>query len=313
MTEKFHTAKLCTVIIIASLVLGVLSVGNAIAKKETFSPFFKVGTVEKPIEELSTEIQKVLVAAGFEVIGVYNPADDPKLKIIAYTRKDLQDITLKVKDRGMLAAILKVGLNGNDGKVEISAVNPEYLFRAYLMKEFAIHEKELKQIAQSAMDALGNIGSEFTTFGGDLTAKKLEHYHYKIGMEYFDNPVPLQQYDSFEEGVKIIRQNLAKKVNGAFEVFALIREDARVAVFGIGLGDEKTGETAFLPKIGHKHVAAMPYEIILMDKDATMLHGRFRIAIQWPTLSMFFGKYSFAGIMATPGDIKNTMKAVTQK
>jgi hypothetical protein len=48
----------------------------------------------------------------------------------------------------------------------------------------------------------------------------------------------------------------------------------------------------------------MPYEIIIQGKEATMLHGRYRIALHWPDLTMG----TFTKIMSTPGDIKKVMK-----
>ena len=282
------------------------------AAAEKLSPYLKVATVDGSIDDLSTNVKTALMEAGFEIIGEYNPMDDSNFKIVAYTRKDLQDTTLQVKDRGLLAAVLKIGFQQTGGKLDITMINPEYLFRGYLMNKYYDHEKALKKVDSDAKNALRTIGSQFKPFGGDLKTKKLKHYHYKIGMEYFDDPVSLKKYGSFEEGLKSIRENLAKNTGGAFDVFSLVREDAEVAVFGIGLGDKETGEAFFLPKIGPTHVAAMPYEIILQGNEATMLHGRFRIAIHWPTLSMVFGKYSFAGIMSTPGDIEKTMKKVSQ-
>jgi len=301
-------------ILLAALLFLTVAFGEtAVAEKdEKFSPFFKLATLDGTMSDAAAKVKDALTGGGFEVIGKYNPEGKEGLKSIAYTRKDLQDITLKVKDRGLLASILKVGLNEVDGKIDVSMVNPEYLFRAYLMKEFFKYEDDLKAMASDAQIAMKIVGGEFEPFGGELNAKRLEHYHYKIGMEYFDDPVDLAEYDSFEKGLETIRKNLAEKKGGAFEVFSVVRSDANVAVFGIGLGDEETGEKHFLPKIGERHVAALPYEIILSDRKATMLHGRFRIATHWPALSMVFGKFSFAKIMSTPKAINNTMLEVTK-
>ena len=52
----------------------------------------------------------------------------------------------------------------------------------------------------------------------------------------------------------------------------------------------------------------MPYEIILQGKTASILHGRYRIALHWPELTMG----TFMKIMSTPGDIKNTMQGLTE-
>jgi hypothetical protein len=68
--------------------------------------------------------------------------------------------------------------------------------------------------------------------------------------------------------------------------------------------NEEEGEKHFLPIIGEDHLAAMPYEIIIQGKEATMLHGRYRIALHWPDLTMG----TFTKIMSTPGDVKKVMK-----
>lgn len=291
--------------------------GTAIAAEaEKFSPYLMVDTLDEPMDSVASKVKDALTSAGFNVIGEYNPEGKAERKSIAYTRKDLQDVTLKVKDRGLMASILKVGLYKEDGKIDVSMVNPEYLFRAYLMKEFANHEESLKKIASDAINALKNVGNKFEPFGGELKAKKLKHYHYMFGMEYFDDPVKLNKYDSFEKGLEIIRKNLADKKAGTFEVFSLVREDAKVAIFGIGLGgdeDNKGAEKFFLPRIGPRHVAALPYEIILTDNKATMLHGRFRIATHWPMLKMMLGnEFNFMAIIKTPGAIKKTMREITK-
>ena len=82
----------------------------------------------------------------------------------------------------------------------------------------------------------------------------------------------------------------------------------KVAVFGIGLLDKEEGEPNFLPKIGEDHVAALPYEIILQDNKATMLHGKYRIALHWPELTMG----TFMKIMSTPGDIEDVLEALCE-
>ncbi len=81
-----------------------------------------------------------------------------------------------------------------------------------------------------------------------------------------------------------------------------------VAVFGVGLESADEGESYFLPKIGEAHVAALPYEIILQGNKATMLHGKYRIALHWPELTMG----TFMKIMSTPGNIEDALEAVCE-
>ena len=154
---------------------------------------------------------------------------------------------------------------------------------------------------QTMADALKLVSKELT---GTVKADKLKKYNYKIAMPYFTDPVELNEYSSFEEGLSIIEANLKAKKGNTIEVYKLIYPNEKVAVFGVGLQNAETGEANFLHKIGESHAAALPYEIILQGTEATMLHGRYRIALHWPDLTM--GR--FMKIMSTPGDIKDAFK-----
>ena len=76
----------------------------------------------------------------------------------------------------------------------------------------------------------------------------------------------------------------------------------------MGFHDEKKGESRFLSIIGEKHIAAMPYEVILQGNVATILHGRFRFALYWPELTMG----TFTKIMSTPGDVEKFLKGLVE-
>lgn len=127
-------------------------------------------------------------------------------------------------------------------------------------------------------------------------------------MPYFDDPVELIEFSSFEEGVETIKKNLQAKKGNTVKVYELVFEDKKVAVFGIGLHNAEEGEAHFLPIIGEGNIAAMPYEIILQGKEATMLHGKFRFALHWPELTM----KQFMKISSTPGDVEEMLEALTE-
>ena len=91
-------------------------------------------------------------------------------------------------------------------------------------------------------------------------------------------------------------------------MYKLVYPEQKVAVFGVGLMSAEDGEAHFLPKIGEAHVAALPYEIILQGTEATMLHGKYRIALHWPDLTMG----TFMKIMSTPKDIENALEAICE-
>lgn len=291
-----------------SFLAALFLAGGTARAAEGHHAYFKA-TVEMNIADAAQKVKDAMETAGFSIIGEYSPGDKPTLKVIVFTSLELQDELARVKDRGLLAAALKVGLMENGGKTVVSMVNPAYLFRAYLMKEFKAHEAPLMKIDDLVKQALQvAVKQNLTPFGGDLGAKELEHYHYMVGMEYFDDPVTLKSFGSFEEGIEKIRKNLSERKGGAAPVYEIIGRAAKTAVFGVALENRETGEARFLPIIGEDHLAALPYEIILADNKATMLHGRYRIALHWPLLTMG----TFTKIMSTPGDIEETMKGLTK-
>lgn len=275
---------------------------------QDLSPYVKVGESALSMRELSDKVIQNLKDNSFTVLGTYNPSNKNTLKVIAFTRNDLKNTVIKVKDRGGLAAIMKVGLVMKGDKVVISYTNPDYILRAYLASDYNTYKSTFINFSKDLKGALSSLGNEFTPFGGTVQADKLGEYHYKIMMPYFTNPVELNEFSSFKEGLATITNNLKAKKGNTKEVYTLIYEKEEVAVFGVGLQSTEDGESYFLPKIGEDHVAALPYEIILQGNKATMLHGKYRIALHWPELTMG----TFMKIMSTPGDIEDTLEGLCE-
>ena len=277
-------------------------------KAQEISPYISVGETPNSLEQTEKAVVKALEASGFDIIGKYHVGNNQTLKVIVYSRNDLQQITLKVKDRGVLAAALKVGLKADGPGTQISYINPEYLFQAYLRNSYDAHTKGLEKITADVKAALSPLGKENKGFGGSMTAEKLREYHYKIMMPYFSDPVELKEFGSFEEGVKTIEKNLKSKKGDTQLVYSLKFNDQKTAVFGIAFLDEEKGENYFLPIIGESHLAAMPYEIIIQGKMATMLHGRYRLAVHWPELTMG----TFMKIRSVPGDYEDVFEGLCE-
>ncbi len=272
------------------------------------SAYFQIGTTSESIDDAMNTVKTALQNSGFNVIGEYQPGNLKNIAVVCYTRPDLEKIALSFADRGSLAAALKVGFKKEGNSIKISMNNPMYLFYAYFIEGVDKHEKELAEISEDAKNALKKVGTEFKPFGGILDKKKLQKYHYKIMMPYFEDAEKLNEFASFEEGVKTIQNNLATKKGDTKKVYELIYPDKKVAVFGVGLLNAEDGEPKFLPIIGDENVAAMPYEIILQGKTATMLPGKYRLALSWPELTMG----TFMKIMSTPGDINDTLEGLTK-
>lgn len=289
-----------------TLLIVVIAQINLFSQEQ--SAYIEVG---KSSESLQTSIQMVKSAlqnSGFKIIGDYNPGNSENLAVVCYTRPDLEKIALSFSDRGALAAALKIGLKNENGSVKISMLNPMYLFYAYFVEGIDQHETALAKISDDAKNAMKKIGTEFNSFGGNLDKKKLQKYHYKVMMPYFTDPIKLNEFDSFEDGLKTIQNNLSAGKGNTKKVYELIYTDKKVAVFGVALLNDKDGEQKFLPIVGDDNVAAMPYEMILQGNTVTILPGKYRLALSWPELTMG----TFMRIMSTPGDIKNTLEGLTQ-
>ncbi len=291
---------------ILSIVISVLFGLTTFAQE--LSPYIKIGTSNKNIQEISKQVIDVLESNSFTILGEYHPAGKEDLKIIAFTNDKLKNTVIKVKDRGALAAVYKVGLVKSDGKVTLSHTNPEYVLRAYLQNEFKKYPTTITKFSTDLKTAFSSLGNEFTPFGGTVDIDDLKKYHYKIMMPYFTDPIVLNEFASFEEGLKIIKANLNAKKGNTKLVYELVFKSEEVAVFGVGLECPEEGESVFLPTIGEAHAAALPYEIILQGKQVTMLHGKYRIALFWPDLTMG----TFMKIMSTPGNIEDALEEVCQ-
>lgn len=274
------------------------------------APYVQIAALSGSVQEAREIVVASLQEKGYEVLGEYQPGNLPGLYVVGFTSQELVAFCKQTAEQGMLAAAMKIGFQEDGDKVKISLVNPEYLFYAYFREKMddADFKSKAISISEDIKKDLELVGTMSLPFGGDEEIKKLVKYRYMAGMPNFEKQVELADFDSFSEGLTVIRKNLAAGKGNTTSVYELIDEDAGIAVIGVGLLDAETGESHFLPIIGEDHVAAMPYEIILENNKAKMLHGRFRFAVHWPELTMG----TFTKIMSSPGDVEDTMKALVE-
>lgn len=289
------------------MLLGVTALfTSSIFAQATYSPYYKVKEVSSTVDQAMADVAKVLTDKGFEVLGTYHPEGKSSLGVLVFTRGDLKKAVVAARKRGIHAAVVRVGFVSKAGKTTISFTNPDYFNYAYLQDDVK-KATSLRKITSDVKAAFRSMGS-LRGFGGRLEDGKLKKYRYMVGMEGFRNPVELQTFSSFKTGVSKIQRDLKQKEGQTKLVYSIIDEKNQVAMFGVGLMNRDKGEPHFLPIIGEDHVAALPYEIVLIGKEAQMLHGRFRIALHWPELTMG----TFSKIMSTPGDIKDLLGALTE-
>ena len=285
---------------LAALLLGA---GNALADDEILKPFVLgskgAGTLEQKIEAAKT----ALSANGFTVAGSYSPY--PDAEVIVVTSDELKSNAAK-SEHGGFGAIQRVSVTKVKNEIQVSYTNPVYMANVYRMKG------DLKGVRAKLETALGK-AEDFGAQG--LSASKARKYHYMIGMEYFDDPSLLASYGSHDEAVKAVEKGLAAGKNGVSQVYRVDVPGKQEVLFGVGLkgtteAQKYMDDKFIMSEIDFheiKSTAHLPYEVLVSGKDIFALYARFRIAIDFPDLSMM-GKNSFMNIMSTPEAIRKTLQ-----
>jgi hypothetical protein len=245
-------------------------------------------------------VEQKLTAAGFTVVGEDTPKGLPQYASIVVTDAGLSQAVAAIGGSAVVAIPIRIGVKA-DGTV--SYVNLEYWQRAYLRKDYAKAEAAVKDAEAKLVQALG----AGQPFGGDVKAEDLPSYHYMFGMERFDSENSLlAEHKSFDEAVKTIRDNLAKGVKGTGKVYELVLADKKLAVFGVSMSDPEYGEGWWVNKIGPDNIAALPWEVFVVDGKVYALFGRYRTALAWPSLGMG----QFMGISSHPDKTRGMLEAV---
>jgi hypothetical protein len=232
------------------------------------------------LKACTTAVEQKLTAAGFTVIGTALPKGLPKQATVVATEAGLTEALKAIGGTAVVAMPIRVGVKA-DGT--LSYLNMEYWQRAYLRGDYARAEATVKATAGKLEQALG----AGAAFGGDVPAGDLAKYRYMFGMERFDDSkTTLAEHKSFEEALRIVRENLAKGVKGTAQAYELVFPDKKLAVFGVTMNDPENGEGWWVNKIGADHVAALPWEVFVIDGKVMGLYGRYRTALAWPSLGM---------------------------
>jgi len=280
---------------------------------QNIKPYTIGAYAEGSMQEVAGLVKKNLEAEGFEVLGSYQAINDANRYVIAFTSNDIKTAVQKIGHLTGFALAWRVAITKENEKVVISYTTPEYWGNAYFQDSFSKvktqYDSYAKKIAK-AMMACGKNGGE--TFGSEKghDAEKLQNYKYMIGMPKFGKTQTLNEFGSYEEAIKTIDANLEKGIAKLEKVYSVELKDKQLKLYGIGLSGEK-GEGNFMHKIDTstpKHTAFLPYEFLVVGNEVHMLHGRYRIALSFPDLSMG----QFMKIVSTPPDIKDLLESATQ-
>jgi hypothetical protein len=292
------------------LLAGLLVAMPAAAK----SPYTAASEVAgSSVGAVASDVKAALRDADFNVVGSYHPAGQKNMVAVAATDDGILEAIKKRPEtsRGghtIAGAALRVGVfKPKKGPIEVSFANPTYQYAAYFQDAYPDVQSRAEQVEQRLMDALSAVGEKVgESFGGDEPMEDLTHYHYMIFMPYMEDDHKLASYADFESGVETVRSNLSQGVAQTEKVYEVVMQDRKMAVFGVAMNDPNSGEPSWFPKLIQRHVAAMPYEVYVVGNQAFTLHGRFRIALSWPTLTMA----TFSNIMDAPPDTKKIMEQV---
>lgn len=266
------------------------------------SPYFYGDKVAKgDTKSVMTVVEAKLSQAGFTTVGKYIPVGLPEYGVIVVTDPALTQLINQLGGSSIVGAAIRVGVR-NDGTV--SYINPEYWQRAYLRKHFAGGAGGVVNAVQGRLARALGAGKPF---GGDVDKRDLPDYQYMFGMESFDSDKSfLGEGLTFEDTIKTVRDNLAKGIGHTTKVYEIINPAKKIAVFGVAMNDPKEGEAWWVSTIDKEHVAALPYEIYVVNNKAYHLFARYRIALSWPDTGMG----TFMRIVEAPNVIHDTLKRV---
>ena len=289
-------------------VLFLFSIGNVKADSELLKPFVLASKGSGTVAEKAEQAKSALTAAGFTVVGDYSPYPDAEILVV--TDDELKQ-NAAASEHGGFGAAQRVAITKSGNEVQVSYTNPVYMANVYRMKG------DLGDVAAQLGKALGRV-EEFGSEKG-LTASQARKYHYMIGMEYFDEPSLLAEYPTYEQAVQSVDAKLSANKNGVTKVYRVDIPGKQESVFGVALkapteADKYMDDRFIMSEIDFhdvKSTAHLPYEVLVSGNKVYALYARFRIAINFPDLSMM-GKNSFMNIMKTPDAIRDVLKKTVQ-
>ena len=293
------------------LISIVLTIGNA--KAQSLKPYWGGQMTETNFAEAQSLVRETLEAQGLEILGEYQPANDVNRWVLVYTSSDLKAAVKSSGAERAFALAQRMAIYKSAEGIHLSATNPSYWCAAYFQDEFVPHQSKV-QATEGKLNAVFKAAtiSDPEAYGSQkgLDLDDLYEYQYMFGMPEFEDQVKLKAFNSFEEAQAAVNNGLGRNSAEAKLVYSITLEGEKAALYGVGLLGVD-GEQKFLPIIdidNPKHTCFLPYEILILDNEVYMLHGRYRIALSFPDLTM----RTFSKIMSTPGDIEDAMGALLE-
>ncbi|MDH5446715.1 MAG: hypothetical protein OEY52_14275 [Gammaproteobacteria bacterium] len=294
-SRKFYIA-LVTIIALNFVAAGAKA-------SEMLKPFVLAESSAKgTLVALEATVKNKLVKNGFDVVGQYSPYKDTRILVVS--SQQLREHAA-MSDYGAYGAILRVTLSKTDKGTQISYTHPVYMSHVYRMKT------NLLDVYNKLSKVLGNekiYGSE-----EGLSKDDLRNYQYKWLMPYFSDRHELADYGSQEVALAKVEKVLASGAGGTSKVYRVDLPGKQESVIGVGLSgpadNDCSGDQYIMSRIDFKPIKSaghLPWEVVVSKGRVYALYAEFRIAINFPDLSMM-GSNSFASIMCAPPAIKTAL------
>ena len=293
------------------ILLTFLSIQWAVA--QNLKPYILGVESTESMADMKEKVAANLEQNGIQIVGQYQPAGDEARWLMVITSQELKSAVEAVGGLTGFASTLRVAITQEEGKTLVTYTNPVYWGNAYFRDNFdkvATNYSALTTHLENAMKATGTfVGTPFGSEKG-LSVKDLRKYHYMMGMPRFNDTVELGEFDNYQTAINKVNSSVDKGVPNVKEVYKVAIPGKELTLYGFALSG-KEGESDFLPTIdinNPKHTAFLPYEVLVSGNKVLMLHGRYRIAIAFPDLTMG----TFTKIMSTPGNIKDMLGQLTK-
>ena len=303
---KLFLGKSSSKFIVTIVSVFLLSISSSFAEDKLHKPFFLAKTPAGDFKAVASATKKSLKAAGFKIVGDYSPYEGTH--ILSVTNAALTKMASKSADNAY-AAVQRVSVVKSKGKIQVAYTNPEYMAYGYRIKA------NLKPVQAALVSALG----KQKAFGAEGRSKEdLNEYHYAFGMEYFDDYLELADYNTHKKAVAAVENGLKTNKLGVTKVYRVDIPGTDAVLFGVNfkspnMFNKYQDDGYIMGVIDYKDIksaAHLPYEILVTGKEVRALHVRFRIAVNFPDLSMA-GENSFMNIMGAPGGIKSALIKVS--
>jgi hypothetical protein len=260
-------------------------------------PFILASKQSGDQTSLVKELRSKLTTAGFEIVGEYSPY--ASATILAISNNSLKRAAA-ASEHGGYGAAQRVTVTKNQGELQVAYTNPVYMAHVYRLPA------KLEDVGSALAAALGDMGEYGPEEG--LSAEQLSEYHYKFLMPYLDDAIQLAKFPSHELAVAAIEKGLAAGNSGTSKVYRIDMGNDKT-LFGVALSKGMSSDEYIMSEIDFKPTRStghLPYEMLVDGNTVYTLPAEFRIAINFPDLSMM-GSNSFMNIMSSPDAIKSAL------